>query len=86
MKEASREVVHNTGTSITQCQRWRTKTTNFGTMLCKTSHTRFKIVPEHHKTQEELDTDTLPEFISPVGTELTYKEEIKKIEKKFAQP
>jgi hypothetical protein len=30
--------------------------------------------------------ETLPEFISPVGTELTYKEEIKKIEKKFAQP
>jgi hypothetical protein len=32
-KEAFREVVHNTGTNITQYQRWRTKTTNSGTML-----------------------------------------------------
>jgi hypothetical protein len=85
-KEASREVVHNTGTSITQCQRWWTKTTNSGTMLCKTSPSRFKTIPEHHKTQEELDVETLPEFTSPVGTELTDKEEIKKIEKKSAQP
>jgi hypothetical protein len=32
-KEASREVVHYMGTCITPCQRWRTKTTNFGTIL-----------------------------------------------------
>jgi hypothetical protein len=55
-------------------------------MLCKTSPSRFKTIPEHHKTQEELDVETLPEFTSPVGTELTDKEEIKKIEKKSAQP
>jgi predicted class III extradiol MEMO1 family dioxygenase len=51
-------------------------------MLCKTSPSRFKTVPEHHKTQEELDVETFPEFTSPVGTELIDKEEIKKIEKK----
>jgi hypothetical protein len=36
--------------------------------------------------QEELDVETLPEFTCPVGTELADKEEIKKIEKKSAQP
>jgi hypothetical protein len=55
-------------------------------MLCKTSPSRFKTVPEHHKTQEELDAEMLPKFTIPVGTELTNKEEIKKIEKKSAQP
>jgi hypothetical protein len=84
-KEASIEVVHNTGTCITQCQRWQTKTTNSGTMLWKTSPSRFRTVPKHHKTKEELDAETLPEFRSLVGTELTDKEEIKKIEKKSAQ-
>jgi hypothetical protein len=73
-KEVFREVVHNTRIGITQCKRWRTKTTNSGTMLCKTSPTRFKTVPEHHKTQEELDAETFLEFTSPVGTELTDKE------------
>jgi hypothetical protein len=85
-KEASREVVHNTGTCITQCQRWWTKITNSGTMLCKTSPLRFKTVPEHHKTQEELDTKMFSEFTSLVGMKLTDKEEIKKIKKKPAQP
>jgi hypothetical protein len=37
-KEASREVVHSTGIDITQCQRWRTKTTNSRAMLCKRPH------------------------------------------------
>jgi hypothetical protein len=55
-------------------------------MLCKTSPSRFKTLPKHHKTQEELDAKTFPEFTSPVGTELTDKEEMKKIEKKSAQP
>jgi hypothetical protein len=40
----------------------------------------------NNKTQEELDTKTFPEFTSPVGTELIDKEEIKKIEKKSAEP
>jgi hypothetical protein len=53
-------------------------------MLCKTSPSRFRTVLEHHKTQEELDAETFPGFTSPVGTELTDKEEIKKIEKKSA--
>jgi hypothetical protein len=50
------------------------------------SPSRFKIVPEHHKTQEELDTEMFPEFRSPIGMGLTDKEEIKKIEMKSAQP
>jgi hypothetical protein len=54
--------------------------------MCKTSPSRFKTVPEHHKTQEELDAEMFPEFTNPVGTELTDKEEINKIEKKSAQP
>jgi hypothetical protein len=36
--------------------------------------------------QEELDAEMFSEFTSLVGTELTDKEEIKKIEKKSAQP
>jgi hypothetical protein len=55
-------------------------------MLWKTSPSRFRTVPKHHKTKEELDAETLPEFRSLVGTELTDKEGIKKIEKKSAQP
>jgi hypothetical protein len=55
-------------------------------MLCKTSPSRFETTPEHHKTQEELDVETFSEFTCPVGTELTDKEEIKKTEKKSAQP
>jgi hypothetical protein len=66
-------------------KRW-TKITNSGTMLCKTSPLRFKTVPEHHKTQEELDTKMFSEFTSLVGMKLTDKEEIKKIKKKPAQP
>jgi hypothetical protein len=37
------------------------------------------------KTQEELDAEMFSEFTSPVGMELTNKEEIKKIEKKSSQ-
>jgi hypothetical protein len=55
-------------------------------MLSISSPSRFNTVTEHHKTQEELDAETFPEFTSPVGTELTNKEEITKIEKKSAQP
>jgi hypothetical protein len=55
-------------------------------MLCKTPPSRFKTILEHHKTQEELDAETFPEFTSPVGTELTDKEENKEIEKTSAQP
>jgi hypothetical protein len=55
-------------------------------MLCKTYQSRFKTIPEHHKTQEELDAEMFSEFTSPVGMELTNKEEIKKIEKKSSQP
>jgi hypothetical protein len=54
-------------------------TTNGGTMLCNTSPSRFKTVPEHQKTQEELDAEMFPEFTRPVGMELIDKEEIKKI-------
>jgi hypothetical protein len=50
------------------------------------SPSRSETVPEHQKTQEELGAETFPEFTSPVGTKLTDKEEIKKIEKKSAQP
>jgi hypothetical protein len=85
-KEVSREVVHDTGTCIMQCQRWQTKTTNSGTILCKTSPSRFKTVHEHHRTQEELDAETFPEFTSPVGTELTGQEAIKKIERNPLNP
>jgi hypothetical protein len=85
-KEVSREVVHNTGTCTTQCQRWRTKTTNSGTMLCKTSPSRCKTVPEHHKTQEELDAETFPEFTSPVVTELTDKEKLRRLKRSPLNP
>jgi hypothetical protein len=50
------------------------------------STSRFKTVPKHHKTQGELDAEMFPKFTSLVGTELTDKEEINKIEKKYAQP
>jgi hypothetical protein len=55
-------------------------------MLCNTSPSRFKTVPEHHKTQEELDAEMFPEFTRPVGMELIDKEEIKKIERSPLNP
>jgi hypothetical protein len=85
-KEASIEVVHDTGTCITQCQRWRTKTTKSGTMLCKTSPSRFKTVPEHHKTQQELDAETLLEFTSPVGTSWQTRKKLRRLKRSPLNP